>query len=430
MLAGMMIVELPATTFPGLASALGLGMLIGLDRERRKDSDDPQAAAGVRTHALLALGGAIAYLLGTWLLAVAGLAVAALALASYQRTAPADTGLTGEVAIVLTFLLGALAIPHPALAAGLGVAVAVLLASKPVLHRLTREWITQDEMRDLLILAASGLIVLPLLPDRAVDPWGVIVPSSLGRLALLVMAVGAAGHLALRIVGARWGLPIAGFFAGFASSTAATAGFGQRAKATPAMRTPAIAAAMFANLASLILFAGILGTASFALLELVRWPLLAAGAVLAVAGALGMWHAPRDAESLPDKRPAARAFRLSHALLFVAIVAGMLVLSAWLGQRFGSSSVLAAAMFVALAELHAAAASVGQMFHAGTIAVDLARWGVIGLLAASVLAKSVVAVGTGGPAYGLRVAAGLLAMLGAAAAVTWLVPPGAVGGAA
>ena len=87
-------------------------------------------------------------------------------------------------------------------------------------------------------------------------------------------------------------------------------------------------------------------------------------------------------------------------------------------------------MFVALAELQAAAASVGQLFRAGTIAVDLARWGVIGLLAASVLAKSVVAVAAGGPAYGLRVAAGLLAMLGAAAAATWLVPPGAVGGAA
>lgn len=416
------MLELPATTFTGLASALGLGMLIGLDRERRKGPGDTHAAAGVRTHALLALAGAVAMLLGPALLAAAALAVAALALASYLRTAHADAGLTGEVAIMLTFLLGALAILQPVLAAGLGVVVAVLLASKPVLHRLTREWLTENEMRDLLILAASGLIVLPLLPQRAVDPWGVIEPASLGRLALLVMAVGAAGHLALRIVGARWGLPIAGFFAGFASSTAATAGFGQRA---PAMRTPAIAAAMFANFASLILLAGIIGTSSLALLDLVRWPLAAAAAVLICAGALGMWHAPRGEDALPDKRPAARAFRLSHALLFVAIVAGMLVLSAWLGQRFGSSSVLAAAMFVALAELHAAAASVGQMFHAGTLAPGAARWGVVGLLAASAAAKSVVAFGTGGPAYGWRVAAGLLAMLAAAAAATWLLPIGA-----
>ena len=94
------IIGLRATTFTGLASALGLGMLIGLDRERRKDTDDPKAAAGVRTHALLALGGAVAMLLGPWVLAVVAIAIAALALASYLRTAPEDTGLTGEVAIV------------------------------------------------------------------------------------------------------------------------------------------------------------------------------------------------------------------------------------------------------------------------------------------------------------------------------------------
>lgn len=422
------MIELPVTTFPGLAAALGLGMLIGLDRERRKDDDHPQTAAGVRTHALLALAGAVSMVLGAWVVVLGLLAVAALTVASYRISAVEDSGLTGEVAILLTFLLGALAIAQPALAAALGVVVAVLLASKLVLHRVTREWLTEGEVRDLLTLAAAGLIVLPLLPTRPVDPWGVIAPAALGKLALLVMGVGAAGHLALRIVGARWGLPIAGFFAGFASSTAATAGFGQRAKATPELRTPSIAAAMFANLASLLLFSGILGATSMTLLQLVRWPLLAAALVLAAGGALGLWHAPRDAQSLPDKAPSARSFRLSQALLFVAIVAAVLLLSAWLGARFGGRSVLIAAMFVALAETHAAAASVGQMFHAGTLAVETARWGVIGLLAASVAAKSVVALGTGGPAYGLRVTAGLVAMVLAAAAATWLLPPGSVGG--
>ena len=126
--------------------------------------------------------------------------------------------------------------------------------------------------------------------------------------------------------------------------------------------------------------------------------------MLTIAGALGMWHAPRDAAAMPDKRPAAHAFRLSHALLFVAIVAAMLALSAFLSMRFGSSSVLAASMFVALAETHAAAASV--------------------------VAKSVVAFSTGGPRYGLRVTAGLLTMLAAAAGVAWWWPPGPVGGAA
>ena len=152
--------------------------------------------------------------------------------------------------------------------------------------------------------------------------------------------------------------------------------------------------------------------------------------MLTIAGALGMWHAPRDASAMPDKRPAARAFRLSHALLFVAIVAAMLALSAFLSMRFGGGGVLLASMFVALAETHAAAASVAQLFQAGTLPVDTARWGVIGMLAASVVAKSVVAFSTGGPRYGLRVTAGLLTMLAAAAGAVWWWPPGPVGSAA
>ena len=116
-------------------------------------------------------------------------------------------------------------------------------------------------------------------------------------------------------------------------------------------------------------------------------------------------------------------------LVVVAIVAAMLALSAFLSMRFGGG-VLLASMFVALAETHAAAASVAQLFQAGTLPVDTARWGVIGMLAASVVAKSVVAFSTGGPRYGLRVTAGLLTMLAAAAGAAWWWPPGPVGGAA
>ncbi len=413
--------ELPAHLLGGLASALGLGILIGIDRERRKDDEHPDAAvAGVRTHALLALLGAVSALLGDWVPAMAGLGVVAMTVAGYVRTARHDIGLTSEVAILLTFLLGALAMSTPALAAALGVAVAILLAAKPVLHRLTRDWLTENEVRDLLLLSAAVLIVLPMLPEQAIDPWGVIKPAALGWLVVLVMGVGAAGHLALRIVGARWGLPMAGFFAGFASSTAATAGFGQRAKANPEMLTPSVAAAMFANLASLLLFIGIIGTASATLLRLVLWPLLAGAAVLAVGGAFGMWHAPRAAEALPEKPPNGRAFKVSHALVFAAIVAGVLLLSAWLQQHFGQRSVLLAAAFVALAELHAAAASIGQLFNGGGLPVDDARWGVVVLLAASALAKSVVAFGTGSRGYGWRVTVGLAAMVAAAALLTWL----------
>ena len=412
--------ELPQV-LPGLAAALGLGMLIGIERERRKSRAGQRAAAGVRTHSLLALVGAVAALLGPWALAIGGVGVVALALASYLRSPADEQGLTGEIAILLTYLLGALAHSEPLLAAGVGVAVAVLLASKGALHRLTRDLITEQEMRDLLLLAAAVLIVLPLLPEQAIDPWGVLKPASLGKLVVMVMGIGAAGHVALRLIGARWGLPVAGFFAGFASSTAATAGFGQRARETPALRTHAVAAALFANLASLILFIAIIAAAAPTLFAATRLALLAGGIVLALGGALGLRHASRDPAALPHA-PQARAFRLSHALIFAAVVAVVLLVSAWLQRQFGDAGALTAATFAALAELHAAAASLAQLVASEGLGVARARWGVAALLAASVIAKILVAISSGGVAYGVRVGAGLLAMLAAVGATLVLIP--------
>lgn len=412
--------ELPTDLLPGIAAALGLGLLIGVERERRKGEDEA-VAAGVRTHALVALCGATGYVLGPGVLVLGAFAIAALSVASYLRSPAGDLGLTGEITLLLTYLLGALALQQALLAVALGVLVAVLLASKDVLHRLTRELMSEQEMRDLLLLAAAALIVLPLLPQEAIDPWDVLAPFALGKLVVLVMAIGAAGHVALRMIGARWGLPVAGFFAGFASSTAATGGFGQRAKATPALLGSAVAAALFANLASLILFAIVIGAGSMTLLLSAKWPLLAAAAVLTMAGTLGLWHASHQAADLPEQ-PQARAFRLSHALIFAAVVAVVLLLSAWLHQLFGDRGALVAATLAALAELHAAAASLAQLSAGNGIGAQQARWGVVALLGASVAAKSVLAFASGGAGYGWRVSAGLAVMLAAAIAAMWLLP--------
>lgn len=413
--------ELPPDLLIGLAVALGIGMLIGLERERRQGQDETtRGPAGLRTHALLALSGAVASVLGVWASVVAGVGILALTVASYVRSRDSDPGLTSEVAILLSFLLGGLALNRPALAAALGVLVAILLAAKGKLHRFTHEHMSENELRDLLLLAAAALIVLPLLPDHAIDPWGALEPASLWKLVVLVMAVGAAGHIALRLVGARWGLPMAGFFSGFASSTAAVAGFGQRARESGNLQVPAVAAALLANLASLLLFAAVIGAASSTLLRAVAIPLAAAAIALGAAGGIGLWKAPREAEDLPNE-PQARAFRLSHALIFAAVVAGVLVLSAWLREQVGDRGALVAATLVAIVELHAAGASLGQLAGGG-LALAEARWGVMALLGASAAAKSVLAFVSGGWRYGSFVALGLMAMLAAGVAAMWVVP--------
>lgn len=413
--------DFSAADVSGLAAALGIGLLIGIERERRKGQGSVRSAAGIRTHALLSLAGALSVLVDSRLLVVTGLVVAGLVIVSYLRSGTDDPGVTGEVAMVVSFLLGALAMRNPALASGIGVVVAVLLHTKRPLHRLSRDLISQRELGDLLLLAAAILVIWPLLPDRSLDPWGALNPRVIWKYVVLVMAVGAAGHVALRLVGARWGLPLAGFFSGFASSTAATAGFGQRARQTPAVRRPAASAALLSNLASLLLFVAVVGAGSPALLRSTAWALAAAVVVLLATSAAGIWGRTSDDRPLPGD-PTARAFRLSWALTFGAAITVVLFVSAWLRDLFGDAGALVTAGIAALAELHAAAATVAQLSSSGGLGLQSARWGVVGLLVASGVVKSVVALTSGGRRYGLLVTAGLLGSVVAAATVLAVTP--------
>jgi len=412
----------------GWLAALGIGLLIGVVRERPEagaPADGTPAArtvrAGLRTHAVLALAAAAAMQLGTGVFAVLLLAVAALAVAAYWASHREDPGMTGEVALLLTTLLAAYAMRAPALAAGLGVVVAILLQAKRALHRFVRELVGERELQDALLLAAAALVVLPLLPDHALDPWGALRPALLWKFVVLVMAVGMAGHVALRAVGARWGLPVAGFFAGFASSTAAVAGFGGRVREQHPLRTTAVAAALLANVASLLLFAAILGTGAPELLRAMAAPLGAAALVLVAGGAFGL-RARAVATDLPDAPPP-RAFHLGHALLLALLLAAVLLASAWMRLWFGDGGALLATALVALGELHAAGASLAQLSAGGALEPVHAEWGVIALLGAAALSKSALAFASGGAGYGTRVAAGLFASLLAAIAVQVFMVP-------
>ncbi|MDR0182473.1 MgtC/SapB family protein [Lysobacter arvi] len=402
----------------GLLTAIAIGLLIGVVRERGH-RDGGAIVAGIRTHAMVATAAAVAAAIGPAVLAAVLLAVGALALAAYLRTRNDDPGLTGEMAMLVTATLAALALVHTAIAAGLAVVSAALLFAKHPLRRFARDIVSEREVQDALLLAASALVVLPLLPDEPVDPWGVLVPSKLWKLVVLVMAVGMLGHVALRAVGARWGLPVAGFFAGFASSTAAVAGFGQRSRDAGELTAGAASAALLANLASLLLLVGIVATAAPALLLASAWPLAAAAGVLALTAAFGL-RRQGDAPALPEE-PQARAFKLSHGVLLALMIAVVLVVSAWLRSVFGDMGALATAVLVALAELHASAASIAQLSAAGGLTMAHAQWGIAALLASSAIAKTVLAFASGNRRYGLIVGGGLIGMAVACAAVTGVV---------
>lgn len=196
-----------AELWPGLAVALGIGLLIGVERERRKGAR--HASAGVRTFALTALLGALCLHLGAApLLAVGTVAVAAFAALDYLRSG--NGRLTTEMALLLTLLLGALATRQPAPAAALGVIIAMLLAERTRIHFFVSRVITDAELHDTLVLASAVLVVLPLIPNRFVGPFSAINPYSLWTIVVLTLSINAIGQLALRLLGARYGLALTG----------------------------------------------------------------------------------------------------------------------------------------------------------------------------------------------------------------------------
>ncbi|MEY4760413.1 MAG: hypothetical protein RLZZ200_269, partial [Pseudomonadota bacterium] len=133
----------------GIATAVGLGLMIGVVRERLHDTDGA-TIAGIRTHALVAIVAAVATAFGMLAFLAVLLLVGALGIASYLRTATRDTGVTGEVALLVTVVLSGLAQRDALLAASLGVVVSALLFAKVPLHRFAREVVSGRELQDAL----------------------------------------------------------------------------------------------------------------------------------------------------------------------------------------------------------------------------------------------------------------------------------------
>jgi uncharacterized membrane protein (DUF4010 family) len=125
--------------------------------------------------------------------------------------------------------------------------VAAVLAYKQPLHGLVQRLDREDVYAGLRLLIAT-FIVLPLLSDDPVDPWGALRPRSLWMLVLLISALSLVGYVATRLLGARRGIPLTGITGGLVSSTAVTLAFARQS------REPAYADAAPA-LASGILFA-------------------------------------------------------------------------------------------------------------------------------------------------------------------------------
>ena len=406
---------MPATSMIALrlATALGIGLLIGAERERRKGEGASRSPAGIRTFAVSCLLGAVSLELGgEVLLAVATLAVAALLAIAYARSRTRDPGLTTEAALLLTVLLGGLAMRQPALASGLGVTLAILLVARTRLHRFVSSVLTEAELADGLILAAAVLVVLPLIPDRYIGPFQAINPRTIWRIVLLMISISAAGYVAIRLLGVSYGLPLAGLASGFVSSAATIASMGARARERSAISRPAVAGAVLSTIATVMQLAAVLAVTSRAVLDALTLPLIAAGVVAGVYGALFTLKSIR--QEAPDAAPKGSAFSLKTAVLFALTMAAVLFASAALNSWFGKTGVIVAAAFAGFADTHSAAVSVASLVAAGKMTAHDAVIPCLAGLTTNTITKAVLAITAGGSRFTMQVVPGLILVIGAA----------------
>lgn len=343
-----------------LGVALGIGALIGMERERRKGTGSGRNAAGLRTFTLVSLAGALATLMADpILLAITGVLVAGGALLSYWRTNRADPGLTTEVALGVTFLLGSLSVSDATLAGGLGVSVALILASRSKVHRFVRDVLTAQELEDLLTFAAAAVVVLPLVPNRATGPYDMINPFTTWRLVVIMMGINGAGYIFLRAAGTRFGLPIAGFFSGFVSSAATIGAMGARSKSEPSTTASAISGAVLSSIATVLQMFIVVGATSQATLRGLALPMLAAGLVAIIFGAFSAIRAIRaDTHNGLETQ---RAFHLKSALVLALTVSSIMSVSSLLLWWFGNNGLLFAISLAGFADTHSAAISAATL---------------------------------------------------------------------
>jgi uncharacterized membrane protein (DUF4010 family) len=227
-------------------AALGLGALLGMERERIKEPES--SFAGVRTFALISLAGAIsAYfdesLLLPWLALAVFVALVGLVLASYIVTAKlGEVGITTEVSALIAFLIGSLCLHGQVpLAAGLGVATALTLAMKEWLHRLARR-IEGTDVEAALKFAIVTVIILPLVPNEnfGPPPLNVLNPYKIWLMVVLISGLNFASYILVKVVGTEHGIGLTGLLGGLVSSTAVTLGFAQRSRQHP-RQSPALA---------------------------------------------------------------------------------------------------------------------------------------------------------------------------------------------
>jgi len=401
-----------------LAIALGLGLLVGLERER---SESP--LAGFRTFPLVTVLGSVCALLaldfGGWVVAAGLVGVAAATVVGNlgrYRSGDIDPGQTTEMALLLMFVLGAyLVVGEARVAVALGGAVMVLLYMKERLHGLAQR-IGERDFQAIARFILLSLVILPVLPNRAFGPYSVLNPFEIWLMVVLIVGMNLVGYVAYRLWGERRSALVGGLLGGLVSSTATTAAYARRSRGALGPRSVAVVVIVMAAAVVYVRLLIEIAVAAPRFLPVAAGPLVVMLALLGVLSATLLLRAGERREGEPQAGPPSNPSELGPALFFGLIYAVVLLATAWAKERFGTGGLFVVALVTGLTDVDAITLSTARLVEDGRVAATQG-WRVI--LAASlsnlVFKAGIVAVlgqrrlfGRIAAVFGIALAAGVL----------------------
>lgn len=409
-----------------LATALALGLIIGMERGwQSRDSPIGSRVAGFRSFGLVGLLGGVVALLsqefGTGFLAISLLSIASLIGLSYWLTAQQtqDFGITTELALLITFVLGVLAgqgLQLEALAAA--VVTTVILGFKQELHtaleRLDRKELTATIQ--LLIIVA---VALPLLPNQDLGPWQALNPHAIGWLVLLIAGISYIGYFAIRWLGARVGLLATAIIGALVSSTAVTLSFSRMARQGQAS-IPLLGAGISLAAGTMalrilsevtIVNSALLSQLALPIALLALIPLIAAGFIAR------QQSTPNVTTDVPLRNP----IELGAALTYAAIMCALFILIRAMESWFGNAGVYILAAISGITDVDAVSISLAQSTKS-SLPLSVGAAGILLAALVNTIVKAGLALVIGGWQLGRWCATILLSSLGASLlAALWTV---------
>lgn len=403
-----------------LVIALAIGTLIGIERERKTKETD---FAGVRTFILIALLGILSAYLSTQfsffvLIAFIGLSIL-VGLSYWVSTRNnGDVGLTTEIAALLTFSLGVLCFWGDGykLASILAILITTLLALKPSLHKLAHK-ISEKEMIDTLKFLIVAFVILPLLPDQTMGPWGVFNPYQVWLMVVFISGISYAGYIAMRFVGPERGVGITGVIGGLVSSTAVVTAMAARVKESETIMKAAVFAAVVASSMMFLRIFFEVMVINPAIAPLLAAPMLIMG-ILGILLGVWVWRSSTIKE-MDSEVKLENPFSLKPALIFGALFIAILFLSKIANIYFGSQGVYITSIISGVADVDAITISMALLAGNSTLSATTAVTAITLASISNTVIKFGIAILLGtrrfgknvGVLFAIIIAAGVLAII-------------------